>query len=129
MLTFILAKISSPPMGANMMPMRKKSGSTVFGVRMGLSQGVSYGPTLLNGALHVLPCFQSLLPKRRICTWSVLPVCAHHCPAVPLTRWSPALRLLVILAGWILAREGICVLDLLYLRHCAWFRANPRVWW
>jgi hypothetical protein len=38
MLTCALAYKSSPPMGANMTPMMKNSGSTVFGVKMGLSR-------------------------------------------------------------------------------------------
>lgn len=34
--TVVLAQSNSPPMGANIMPIAKNIGSTVFGVRMGL---------------------------------------------------------------------------------------------
>lgn len=37
-MTFSLAYMRSPPMGANMSPTIKNSGRTVFGVKMGLSQ-------------------------------------------------------------------------------------------
>jgi hypothetical protein len=39
--TVVLAHSSRPPMGANMIPKAKKSGSTVLGVRIGLSSAVS----------------------------------------------------------------------------------------
>lgn len=37
-LTVVLAQSNSPPMGANITPIAKKIGSTVFGVRIGLSE-------------------------------------------------------------------------------------------
>ena len=40
-LTVELAHSNKPPMGANMMPMPKRIGSTVLGVRMGLMSKVS----------------------------------------------------------------------------------------
>jgi hypothetical protein len=117
-------------MGANITPMMKNSGRTVFGVKMGLSQIVSHGPARPTLAFHVLPCFQSLLSERRIYTPSVPPACARHCPAVPLTRWPPALRLLVVFAGRVLAGYRVRMLDLLCLRHGDCFCATPRVcWW
>lgn len=59
-------------MGANMTPTMKKSGRTVFGVKMGLSQGCQPSSSALKlETLHILPCLQSLLPKRRILIQSV----------------------------------------------------------
>lgn len=37
-LTVVLAQSKSPPMGANITPIAKKIGSTVFGVRIGLKE-------------------------------------------------------------------------------------------
>jgi hypothetical protein len=104
-------------MGANMTPMMKKSGSTVFGVKMGLSRHVSRGTTRSVVAMHILPCLQSLLSERRICRPSVLSMCARRCAAVALTRRPLALCLLLIVAGWVLAGYRIRVFDLLRLRH------------
>lgn len=67
--TKLLAQSSRPPMGAKMMPTAKKSGSTVFGVKIGLQcrcQLHPDRPSTHRGMHHVLPCLQSLLPKRRV---------------------------------------------------------------
>jgi len=74
-LTSELAQSSNPPMGANMMPMAKNSGKTVLGVRIGLSEvvvstiGSDESERFVNGTgVHLLPCFQALLPKGSICS-------------------------------------------------------------
>lgn len=53
-------------MGAKMMPMEKKRGRTVFGVRIGLMRGQHCvgGPLIL---VDLLPCLQPLLAKRSVC--------------------------------------------------------------
>jgi hypothetical protein len=53
-------------MGAKMMPMEKKRGSTVFGVRIGLMRGqrCAGGPLIV---VDLLPCLQPLLSKRSVC--------------------------------------------------------------
>ncbi len=69
-LTCALAYSNSPPIGANTIPMAKKRGSTVLGVRIGLP-GVSKG--CVRGeergdrrGWYSLPCFQPLLSECRI---------------------------------------------------------------
>ena len=74
-LTIALAHSSNPPMGANIMPTTKKSGSTVFGVRIGLDSthkpSVSFRSYVFLYDIaelnvrnhHLLPCFQPLLPE------------------------------------------------------------------
>lgn len=56
-------------MGAKMMPMEKKRGRTVFGVRIGLVRGQRCvcavgGPLMLD---DLLPCLQPLLSERGVC--------------------------------------------------------------
>jgi hypothetical protein len=57
-------------MGAKMIPMTKKRGRTVFGVRIGLRQEVSIAQIRLCAgsisAEHLLPGLESLLPKGRV---------------------------------------------------------------
>lgn len=73
-LTSLLAYSSKPPIGANMIPMAKKRGSTVLGVRIGLENGSQpqdymEDDDLAGHGVYVersLPCFQTLLPKRGI---------------------------------------------------------------
>lgn len=52
-------------MGANMMPMAKNRGRTVFGVRIGLHLSALSLSCLLE-TVNILPCFQSLLSKSSI---------------------------------------------------------------
>lgn len=76
-----LAYRSRPPMGAKMMPMEKKRGRTVFGVRIGLVCGQHRGFAQWEGSPIVddlLPCLQPLLSKRSVC-WLIRP--SATCPA------------------------------------------------
>lgn len=87
--------------------MMKNSGRTVFGVRIGLEEGCKHQIVQTKLALgggqhrHLLPCFQSLLPKCRVCfdksqTWSArsdsLPANAKCAPS----RYSLAGRRLFL---------------------------------
>ena len=57
-------------MGAKMMPMEKKRGRTVFGVRIGLICGQRRGIAPWEGSPIVddlLPCLQPLLSKGSVC--------------------------------------------------------------
>lgn len=68
-------------MGAKMMPMEKKRGRTVFGVRIGLVCGQRRGIAPWEGSPIVddlLPCLQPLLSKGSVC-WLIQP--SATCPA------------------------------------------------
>jgi hypothetical protein len=55
-------------MGAKMMPMAKKSGSTVLGVRIGLSRSERDEATgWADGAGHSLPGLEALLSESSVC--------------------------------------------------------------
>ena len=62
-----LDQSNSPPIGANMMPIAKKIGRTVLGVRIGLL-GISIASVAQTSqlGLYSLPCFQSLLSESGI---------------------------------------------------------------
>lgn len=65
--TDALAHNNRPPMGAKMTPTMKKSGRTLFGVRMGLRVLVdAMGPFAIADE-DTLPGFQALLPEGCIC--------------------------------------------------------------
>lgn len=56
-------------MGANMIPITKKRGNTVLGVRIGLRSNVRYTEIETRcdeNRRAILPCFQSLLPESGI---------------------------------------------------------------
>jgi hypothetical protein len=61
-------------MGANITPTMKNSGRTVFGVKMGLSRAGQPWSSAANYrvTLHVLPCFQALLPECRVYTGVII---------------------------------------------------------
>lgn len=53
--------------------------------------------------------------------------CARNRVLAASLTWRPsALGLLRLLAGWVLAGDGVCMLHLLCLRHGECFRAIPR---
>jgi hypothetical protein len=80
---------------------------------------LAIAPMLHVLGLHILPCFQSLLPERSVCNPLVsVAVCAHLVSSPALTWWPPALCLLGLVAVRVLARYRIRVLDLLCWRHC-----------
>lgn len=114
-------------MGANMMPTRKKSGRTVFGVKMGLSRrSQCCCPSTESLWLHTYchafnRCCRNAVSARL----SVSPPWARAA-ASKLTRGSPALRLLCLLAVGILAGYRVAGLHLLCLRHVGQFRAVPQ---
>ena len=88
----------SPPIGANMMPIAKKIGMTVLGVRIGLF-GISNFSIVQTRELDLnsLPRFQSLLSESSICverTMSDSLYEAQHDGGSLRTSWSPVLLLL-----------------------------------
>lgn len=58
-LTLALAHSSKPPIGAKMIPIAKRIGRTVLGVRMGLRLDVSLDVLFFGGGegRDILPCF------------------------------------------------------------------------
>ena len=55
-LTWELAYNKRPPIGAKMMPIMKKSGRTVFGVKIGLIQVNHLGLVGIGDSSNLLPC-------------------------------------------------------------------------
>jgi len=111
----VLAHNKSPPMGANMIPTAKKRGRTVLGVRMGLKDCVNrFSPQFLRK--YTLPCFQTLLSKRRI--WDLLINVSGQDPSNCWRTWgSSGLGLLAIFSNFLLALQGVGRGHLLCLRH------------
>ena len=130
-------------MGANMMPTMKKSGRTVFGVRMGLSPRGQCWCSLSMRALHTYCHAFSRCWRNAVSVHASVLLCfslrAQPRPQSRLTRGPSALGLLGVFAVRVLAGYRVAGLHLLGLRHAGRIRAVPQrrvggaevavVWW